>query len=223
MDVTSITPEMFPKAPTAPKGINKDEVIALRKKGLSYDQIAKLMDCTRSTIWFHAHEYEKEVEDAVIFKENEKDILNIVRMRLLSTLSLDEIKTMSPSQRMVAYGIAFDKYRLEIGQATQIVDSFRVAIQRVETKLVTDKGTCSINNVSSNEQSNDIIELQATESSHNKALSAPIEEIPDKVAVSALDPMPDIPKPKRPYHKSQARLKAEKVGGGRRGRPPKAK
>jgi hypothetical protein len=102
-----------------PKGIDIDQLRELRAKGLSYSQVAKVAGCSKANVIFRLEGWQTDHDDAETFKGCESDILNALRLRIVRSITESDIKSMAPRDRVVAYGILYDKYRLESNQTTE--------------------------------------------------------------------------------------------------------
>ncbi len=101
--------------------IDLNRALALRIKGLNYDDIAQLLGVSRGCVIANLGSYMAEGLDLTIFKQNRADLLAGKQAQILKTLSEAEIRKASPYQRVGMFGILYDKERLERGQSTQNV------------------------------------------------------------------------------------------------------
>lgn len=113
----------------------KDKIAELAQNTeLSQSEIAKLTDVERSTVSKVLLNYgivQKTVEE---YKKNRADILSGLQERIIKSITDDEIKKMPVGQRVMAYGIIYDKERLERNQATSITDEVDSIVQRIERR-----------------------------------------------------------------------------------------
>jgi hypothetical protein len=91
---------------------------ALRKAGYSYQQIGDAAGCTKQAIWLRLNGFEKEQAELADYKEHEADVLVGLRARIVKELDTDAIQKMAPRDRVMAYGILYDKSRLQDGLST---------------------------------------------------------------------------------------------------------
>jgi predicted DNA-binding protein YlxM (UPF0122 family) len=106
-----------------------DQMAALRAAKYSYEQIAQAAGISKQAVWAKLNRMDNEVEDAEQFKGHESKILNVLRMRIINHLTVDDIKKMSPRDRVLAYGILYDKHRLETNQSTNNVQALNMFCQ----------------------------------------------------------------------------------------------
>ena len=105
-----------------PSSVNKNIPIEIlmdyAAQGLSQPKIAKLVGCSVVNVYnrFKAVNYDPPALKS--FKRNRADILSHKQQQILDALSVDEIKKMQPRDKVVSFGILFDKERLERGQST---------------------------------------------------------------------------------------------------------
>lgn len=99
-----------------------EKIIKLRRHGLSLQQIADILKCSKSNI-------HKRLEDFEGYKDFEQSTdmhYEVLQYRLLKTLDDAALQKMQPYQRIVAMAVLEDKKRLVRGQATQHIDINRV-------------------------------------------------------------------------------------------------
>jgi hypothetical protein len=97
------------------------QMLSLRKAGYSYEQIAKAAGCSKQGVWLRLNGFNKEQVEVEEFRNSEADVLTGLRLRIVKTLDEKAIKNMAPRDRVMAYGILYDKFRLETGQSTSHV------------------------------------------------------------------------------------------------------
>ena len=127
------TPEATPKTPIidydnynvikppgwcAPKGIDKEKIAALREKGLSITDIARIVGCAKQTVFYHLHNMDVEQEQIEEYKTNRADYLAGMQLRLLASITPEDVRKMQPGSRILGACQLFDKERLERGLAT---------------------------------------------------------------------------------------------------------
>lgn len=98
------------------------KVKELLDKGLSHSQIAKLLNIDRSAVTRLIQRHGLNSEEDRLFKKGKADFLNSLQRRILNSITLAEIKKMATRDRIMTFGILYDKERLERGQATEIHD-----------------------------------------------------------------------------------------------------
>jgi|GEM_PF-3382772 len=117
-------------------GITLEEVVPLREKGLSYAQIGKLLGVSKQAV----HQlFEKSDFDAGTverFRKSRGSILAEKQRKLLNSIDDSEIKKMAPRDRILGFGILYDKERLETGRSTENVSSFLHLVMEVEEKAL---------------------------------------------------------------------------------------
>lgn len=111
-------------SPYAPKGITAEDIITLKlaNPNLSLSQAAKILGCAKPTIVQHLHRVDTSWTELVPglerYKARRADLLAHKGKTLLSGLTTDKQKDMSGLQLVTAFGILYDKERLERGQST---------------------------------------------------------------------------------------------------------
>lgn len=102
------------------KGIQLQKLVALRQKGLSYDQVAKAAGCSKANVILRLRGLPG-CEEVEAYKENRANIFAGYQEKILSIHLTDAmIKKMPPSIAPLWYNSLFNNERLETGQATSI-------------------------------------------------------------------------------------------------------
>jgi transcriptional regulator len=127
-------PEVVPITPRGKKreGITLEDIAPLRKKGLSYQQIGKLLGVSKQAVHMVFKKAGYDAGTVENFRKNRASIFADLQRRLLMSMTDEEIKKMSPRDRVVALGICFDKERLEVGQSTINLASLFSVIELAE-------------------------------------------------------------------------------------------
>ena len=111
------------------------KALKYRLQGLSYAEIGELMGFGHSSIHEALQKFSKMIERPDLiqsYRENEAELLDSVRMELISTLP-DDIRrkgkgALSGYQKVGMYGILFDKMRLLKSESTVNLNSLSVLI-----------------------------------------------------------------------------------------------
>jgi hypothetical protein len=106
-----------------PKGINQEEVLRLRQKGLSTTQIGKIVDCSKTNVANILAKYEVEQEQVNNYKDYRADILAGLQARILLSIDDADIKKAPMGLRVLAVSQLYDKERLERGLSTNNIDA----------------------------------------------------------------------------------------------------
>jgi hypothetical protein len=103
--------------------IDLDKAIELRCRGMSYTDIAKYFNCTKSAVSQRLTPLLGDLDISLeTFKKHRADIMAGKGAELLNSLTPDEIKKIPPGSRLTGYGILYDKERLERGESTSNID-----------------------------------------------------------------------------------------------------
>ena len=105
---------------TTPKNIPIEVLIDYNNKGLKLKDIATLTGCTESNVSKRLKDSDYNPQYLKAYKENRADLLAHYQSQLLIGLSSD-IKRMQPRDKVLSFGILYDKERIERGQAGQIL------------------------------------------------------------------------------------------------------
>ncbi|MDP2672067.1 MAG: hypothetical protein Q8O68_00975 [Candidatus Daviesbacteria bacterium] len=112
--------------PNTSKYVNKhipiEIIIDLRKRGLSYSQMGKVLGMSKTACLKRLQPLKDKMELADAYKRNKSEVFNLKQSMLLSSVTEAAIKEMQPYQRVVAASILYDKQRLEDGLSTANID-----------------------------------------------------------------------------------------------------
>lgn len=109
--VTRRTPNRGSKAPA---------IIEIKTKhpDLSSVEIGKMVGCDHSNVIRTLQRYGIDKAETEDYKSHRADILAGIQVKLLKSITDEDIKGMPVGQRFMGYGILYDKERLERGQST---------------------------------------------------------------------------------------------------------
>ena len=94
------------------------KLIELRNKGLSYNEIAIIVGCSKTNAFERLAEYSNDIDNLKSFKENKADILAVQQSRLLNNLTMEDIKKSSAYQKVGMFSVLHNQERLERGEST---------------------------------------------------------------------------------------------------------
>ena len=132
-----------------PKNIPIETLIQLDRQGLTYDEIGKRVGLSKWSVWqrFKTAGYISEHLQA--YRDSRADVLAYYQQQILSSLSEADLKKASLQVKIMAFGILYDKERLERGQSTSNISAITSIIQAVHERkpqpiVVPDDATISI-------------------------------------------------------------------------------
>jgi hypothetical protein len=111
LKVTKCTPKRGSKAPEIIQAVTEHPELTTR-------EIGKLVNCDHSNVIRTLQRYGIEQRETEDYKNHRADILAGIQNRLLKSITEVDIKAMPVGQRLMGYGILFDKERLERNQST---------------------------------------------------------------------------------------------------------
>lgn len=117
------------------KGVSWQEVVDLRMKGLSHNQIAKVCGCSRQNVSYLLRQHGKGLEKVETFKKNRADILAVKQAEVLDSITPAKLVKMPPKDAAIAFGVLFDKERLERNQSSENIMTFSRFIVEDEDDL----------------------------------------------------------------------------------------
>ncbi len=134
-----------------------ERIIELRSKGLSYSAMAGVLGCSKQAISFRLKDHIEDIEGLEHFKNGRADFLALIQRKLITSLTVEDIKKASAYQRVGMFGILYDKERLERGQVTEIVGyaDLNVAFAQVvaeREKMAKELGIIDVKSVPQDEQ-----------------------------------------------------------------------
>jgi hypothetical protein len=105
-----------------PNRINKtiplSKMIEYRKKGLTYQEIGDLLGCSKVNVWERLQPFSYEIDNLNNYKDERADTLALYQQVMLSGITEDKVKKAHISHLTTAFGILYDKERLERGLST---------------------------------------------------------------------------------------------------------
>ena len=111
-----------------------EQIIQYAEQGLSHDEIAAIAGVTRSAITHRLNDAEYTPQRLKAYKDYRADILAYYQTLLLNALTPSEINKMAPRDRVLAFGVLYDKERLERGQSTSNISAITSIIQAVHER-----------------------------------------------------------------------------------------
>lgn len=104
-----------------------ERLIELRKKKLTHDEIAKIMQCTRETVTRALGRADLDSLD--IFQENEGTVWAYHRRRILSSITDKDLKKSNLLQKTIAAGTMMDKQMLKEGKNLGRDDKLTISVE----------------------------------------------------------------------------------------------
>jgi len=99
-----------------------DKLLAYRQKGLSYADIGKLVGVTAQSIHARIKEFDDLMPLADYYRQNKTRWLDFLQSQILASLTREELKSMAVRDRILCYGILFDKARIASGEDVLKID-----------------------------------------------------------------------------------------------------
>ena len=136
MAAESIKPHPITKAtrkPT-PKQIN---IIKTKQEhpDLNSYQVAKLCDTDHSHVIKTLQRYEIDKQNVIHYKNNRADILADLQHKLLSSITIDEIKKAPLGTRILGMAQLYDKERLERGMSSENIQLIHADIAKIKGQV----------------------------------------------------------------------------------------
>ena len=115
-----------------------EQIIEMYQKGMIVNDIAKYLKVTHSAISQRLAPYREGIKGLQTFKNNQADLLTLVKRNILFTLTPDKLKAASAYQLTGMYGIIDERERLARDQSTQnigISAHYSVFMQAIQGEL----------------------------------------------------------------------------------------
>lgn len=112
-------PNLPEPSPYAPKGLSVDKMIALRDKGLSFQQIADIMKCSKKNVIQRLEYVGYDQEKIDHYKNNRADILVLDQLRYRSHITNAKLKKASASDLSKMVSFKYNEERTERGLSTE--------------------------------------------------------------------------------------------------------
>jgi len=131
--VPAVVPEVVPDAlAIIPKGkkppVTLEKIIPLRERGFSFGEIGKLLGVTKQRIHQIIRASGFDPGAVAEFKTNKSSLIHHKQKLLLDGVTPEAVEAMCPRDRIVGFGILYDKARLEDGFSTSNVAGRFVSI-----------------------------------------------------------------------------------------------
>ncbi|RMG00473.1 MAG: hypothetical protein D6726_11205 [Nitrospirae bacterium] len=107
-------------------------LIDYRAQGLSYAEIAKLVNRRKQTIHERLKPYDEHILGLKKYKSKRADILAVYQQKILKHLTDEKLKKTPAAQLITMFAILYDKERLERGQSTSNVAVLEEIIHKVD-------------------------------------------------------------------------------------------
>lgn len=101
--------------------ISVESVVAMRRKGLTQEQIADALGCHLNTVRNKLKLIDGKIERVDNFRAVEADLIAMKQSEILEGVSEEKIEKANLRDSALAYGILFDKRQLLEGKPTQFV------------------------------------------------------------------------------------------------------
>jgi IS30 family transposase len=118
----------------------RQKVIELSEKNLTTREVETLTTVDHSTVAKILQRYGLEKQNIDDYIAQRPQILAGLQTKILQSIDEDDLKTASLLQRVTAYGVLYDKERLETGKSTQNVQGIYHIVSEIERSERKQKG-----------------------------------------------------------------------------------
>ena len=101
-----------------------EQIINLAEKGNTFADIGKILGCSKQAISERLKKFNYTPARLKAWKKSKADVLALLQSNIVQSIDEDAIKKANLQQKMWAFGVAFDKERLERGQSTANISMF---------------------------------------------------------------------------------------------------
>lgn len=115
---------------TMDKNIPMEKLLHYRDQGLSHMEISKIVGCGISNVKQRLEYWDLQQPDLRFYKENKAEILARVQRMIISSITEADLQRMALRDRIVAFGVLFDKERIVRGE-----DILKIDIRVVHSSL----------------------------------------------------------------------------------------
>jgi hypothetical protein len=114
----------------------KTEIVRLAKinPNLSQEQIGQIVDCDQAYVCRVLKRYGVTQDKTDEFKQLRADVLTGVQSKIIESIADDDLSKVSLRDKVVSFGILYDKERLERGLSTQNVELAEI-VQIVDKEI----------------------------------------------------------------------------------------
>ena len=112
-------PKNLPRQATGPKGVPIERLIELRKKNLSYPEIAKIVNIHPKNVYIRLKPIIDDIDNTHLFRKHRTDILSYWQSKIIQSITRADLEKASLRDKIISASILYDKERLESGKSTQ--------------------------------------------------------------------------------------------------------
>ena len=94
-----------------PPPVSLSQVIELRNKGLTYEQVGTLLGITKQAVHQRLAPFINAIDSVKQSQDNSAELWTVIRDTALNNLTHEDVQKASMLQKVTAAGIADDKYR----------------------------------------------------------------------------------------------------------------
>jgi hypothetical protein len=116
-----------------PKGIPLSRFIELCDKGLQDPEIAKIEGCSKQAV--QQRRERLDIPTLKDYRDNKSLHMTELQLRLVKTLTDEEIKTMSPYQRVVSMTMIEDKFMPKVASNQVNVLNISMIVQDIDKRI----------------------------------------------------------------------------------------
>ena len=96
--------------------LDLEKVLTMRQRGLSLNEIGKIVGVSKQAVSKYLKRQGVDIEEIEHFRKNKAVILHGKQKMILDQIDNAQIKKMSPRDKVISFGILYDKAKVEEGK-----------------------------------------------------------------------------------------------------------
>jgi len=96
--------------------LDLEKVLTMRQRGLSLNEIGKIVGVSKQAVSQYLKRQGVDIEEIEHFRKNKAVILHGKQKMILDQIDNAQIKKMSPRDKVISFGILYDKAKIEEGK-----------------------------------------------------------------------------------------------------------
>ena len=116
IDLDAIDVKELRKPGSKSTALDLEKVLTMRQRGLSLNEIGKIVGVSKQAVSQYLKRQGVDIEEIDHFRKNKAVILHGKQKMILDQIDNAQIKKMSPSDKVISFGILYDKAKIEEGK-----------------------------------------------------------------------------------------------------------
>ena len=116
IDLDAIYAKEPKKSGVKSTALDLEKVLTMRQRGLSLNEIGKIVGVSKQAVSQYLKRQGVDIEEIEHFRKNKAVILHGKQKMILDQIDNAQIKKMSPRDKVISFGILYDKAKIEEGK-----------------------------------------------------------------------------------------------------------